>query len=92
MNELKFECESKGSKFNILQDIYEQLPFFVCNNKILNKNHQKDIAMYMYCQETGVPPYKGDYGEQPKLWIEKYHIIKSSIDLRNNMIKEKEKR
>ena len=89
MNELKFECESKGSKFNILQDIYEQLPFFVCNNHILKQEYQQDISMYMYCKETGVPPYKGSYNEQPKLWLQKYYIIKSALDIRTDIMKEK---
>ena len=92
MNELISESKEKGSKFNILQDIYEQLPFFICNNLLLNQDYQSDIAKYMYCNETGVPPHKGDYGEQPKLWIQKYYIIKSAIELRNKILKEKEKK
>ena len=92
INDLVNESKQRGSKFNILQDIYEQLPFFVCFNIILDQNYQEDISMYMYCSETGVPPYKGAYGQQPKLWIQKYYVIKNAIEIRNQMLKEKEKR
>ena len=89
IDELAEESNDRGSQFDMLQDIYEQLPFFVCSNQILDQSYQEDISMFLYCQETGVPPYKGAYGEQPKLWIQKYYIIKSAIDLRNKMMKDK---
>ena len=85
------ESKNRGSQFNIVQDIYEQLPFFVCINNILNQKHQEDISKYLYCQETGVPPHKGDYGQQPKLWIEKYYIIKSSLEIYYKMQNTKQK-
>ena len=81
----------QGGKFSLLKDIYEQLPFFVCRDNLLNVEYQEDIARYLYCKETGVAPYKGDYGQQPKLWIQKYYIIKSAIDLRNTMLQERQK-
>ena len=37
INDLVNESKQRGSKFNILQDIYEQLPFFVCFNMILDQ-------------------------------------------------------
>ena len=91
IDELIKESKTRGSQFNLLQDIYEQLPFFVCLNVFLDKKYQKDISKYLYCRETGVPPHKGDYGDQPSLWLEKYYIIKNAIDIRDNMIRDKHK-
>ena len=89
IGELVEESKDRGSQFNLVQDIYEQLPFFVCFNHILDQECQKDISKFLYCQETGVPPHKGDFGEQPKIWIEKYYIIKSSLEVYYKMQKDK---
>ncbi len=89
---LKQESESfrkKGSKFSDLNNIYEQLPFFCCYNNILDEKHQEDIGRYIYCQETGTPHYKGDYDDTPIIWIEKYFIIRSTLEMRKNKLSEK---
>ena len=89
---LKQESEKlrkKGSEFTDLNNIYEQLPFFCCYDNILDEKYQKDIAKYIYCSETNTPPYLGSYGDIPILWIEKYFIIKSTINIRNKKIAEK---
>lgn len=75
----------KGNDFNIYKSVYTYLPFFSCLNHFLNKDLQKDIQKYIYCKDFGISPYNGDYGEQPSVWIEKYNIIKSTI---NNIEKE----
>ena len=64
--------------------IYEQFPFYVCSNKMLNKDCQKDISKYLYCRDTSTPYYQGAYGNTPSLWLEKYNIIKNAIILLNN--------
>ena len=33
----------------------------------------------MYCEKFGIPPYEGDYGKQPCLWVEKAFIIKKAF-------------
>ena len=38
----------QGGKFSLLKDIYEQLPFFVCRDNLLNVEYQEDIARYLY--------------------------------------------
>ena len=91
---LKEESENQqrqGSLFTTLNDIYEQLPFFCCYNNILDEDSQKDIAKYLYCNETNTPPYTGSYGETPVSWIEKYFIIKSTLEMRNKKLLEKNK-
>ena len=61
------------------QSIYSQLPFFCCKNIVLDRDIQKDIQRYIYCKDNNVPPYKGDYDEQPALWVDRYFIIKSAF-------------
>jgi len=78
----------RGSCYDTLIDVYHQLPFFACVNMFLEEEHQKVIAQYIYCKDTGVQPFKGGYGDQPKLWVEKYGVIKSAINTLNNMKKE----
>ncbi len=88
---LKEESEfvsKSGNSLNILNNIYEQLPFFVCNNKILDRDCQKDIAKYAYCKDTNTPPYSGSYQDTPSLWINKYYNIKSAMILRDKKLKE----
>ena len=46
----------------------------------------------MYCEKFGIQPYKGDFGDQPCLWVEKAFIIKKAFaKLEGNQI-EKAKR
>ena len=41
----------------------------------------------MYCSEFNVPPFKGEYGQQPALWTQKTFIIKQAFAKREkNMI------
>jgi hypothetical protein len=40
---------------------------------------QKDISRYIYCRDNNVPPYPGNYGDQPQKWIEKSFVIKNII-------------
>jgi len=89
--ELKLESETvskSGNLLDILNNIYEQLPFFVCNNRIIDKECQKDIAKYVYCKDTNTPPYTGSYQETPGMWIEKYYRIKNAMMLRERKLKE----
>ena len=79
-----YENNQKGKEFDVAQSINSQLPFFTCRNIIYDKEIQKDIQRYLYCNECNVPPYKGDYGEQPALWVDKYFIIKKSLAKREN--------
>ena len=65
------EHQKKGSSFTTLIDLFEQLPFFVCNNKIIDEKAQKDISRYTYTKDTGTPPYPGSYGDVPHIWTRK---------------------
>ena len=69
----------EGKQFDIAQSVNAQIPFFACRNIIFDKQLQKDIQRYVYCNESGVPPYKGSYNEQPAMWIEKFFIIKNTF-------------
>jgi len=72
--------EEKGKSFDVAKSIMAQLPFFSCKNMVLDEKSQKDIAKYIYCNDFNVQPYKGSYGEQPKIWIEKSFIIKKLMN------------
>ena len=80
--------QKKGSSFSTLNNIWEQLPFFVCINNIINKKAQKDISKYIYTKDTNTPPYSGSYQDTPSLWINKYYTIKNAMILRDKKLKE----
>ena len=83
------ERQKKGSSFTELNNIYEQLPFFSCVNKIIDEKAQKDISRYIYTKDTNTPPYPGSYGDIPHIWEQKYYIIKQAMMLRENKLREK---
>ena len=85
------EHRKKGSSFTVLTDIYEQLPFFSCVNKVIDRKAQKDISKYVYTKDTNTPPYPGSYGDTPQIWEQKYYIIKQALTLRENKLREKAK-
>ena len=83
--------QKKGSSFSTLNNIWEQLPFFVCTNKIIDEKSQKDISMFIYTKYTNTPPYSGSYGDTPQIWEQKYYIMKQAMMLRDNKLREKAK-
>ena len=88
--ELK-EHQKKGGLFSTLNNIWEQLPFFVCTNNIIDEKAQKDISKYIYCTDTNTPPYPGSYGDMPSVWLQKHYIIKQAIMVRDQKLREKAK-
>ena len=74
------QANYEGKSFNIAESVMEQLPFFACNNLILNKESQADIARFIYSRDFNIPPYKGSYGDQPSKWIEKSFTIKNLLE------------
>ena len=82
------EANREGKNFNIAESVMAQLPFFSCNNLILDRDAQKDISRYIYSKDFGISPYKGSYGEQPKLWIEKTFILKNLMQRQENKAKQ----
>jgi len=60
--------------------VYQQIPFFACYNFFIDPIYQKDISRYIYAQETGTPAYSGQYGQQPAVWVEKFFIIKKTLN------------
>ena len=89
---LQIESEkhrNRGSSFSTLNNIWEQLPFFVCNNIIIDEKDQKDISRYVYSKDTNTPPFRGSYGDTPSIWVQKYYIIKHAMALREKKLREK---
>ena len=80
-----WEMQKMGNKLSILDSIWDQLPFFCCPNQVLNRDMQKDISKYIFSKDAHVPVYPGSYGDQPKLWIDKYNIIKSAFNTRREL-------
>ena len=85
------EHRKEGSSFTLLTNIFEQLPFFTCENNIIDEKAQKDISRYVYTKEANTPPYSGSYGDTPHIWIQKYYIIKQAMMIRENKLREKAK-
>ena len=71
---------NNGENSGAILDTYTQIPFFSNINIFLDAKLQSDIRRYMYAKDTGTPPYSGGYGETPKLWLDKYFLIKSIIN------------
>ena len=69
----------EGKSFDISEAVYSQLPFFACRNILFDKDIQKDLERYIYCEKFNVPPYKGDYGDQPCLWVQKSSLIRKYL-------------
>ena len=69
----------EGSNLHIAESVMTQLPFFACNNMIMDVEAQKDIARFMYARQFKISPYKGSYGEQPKKWVEKSFLLNNLI-------------
>ena len=40
---------------------------------------QKNIERYVYCEQFGISPYPGSYGEQPAKWVDRAFIIKNTL-------------
>jgi len=76
----------EGKDFDVATAVSSQLPFFGCNNIVLKNEYQKDISKYLYCKEFGIPPHKGEYGEQPYKWVQKYQIIKNALSKREEIM------
>ena len=83
------EHQKKGGSFSTLNNLWEQLPFFVCNNNLICEKTQKDISRYTYSTDTNTPPYSGSYGDTPYIWIQKYYIIKQAMMLRDQKLRKK---
>ena len=69
----------EGKEFDVFEAVYSQIPFFACRNIFFDKESQKDLERYLYCEKFGVAPYKGDYGEQPFLWVQKSSLIRKYL-------------
>jgi len=74
------EVNLKGGSFNIGESVMAQLPFFACNNILLDRESQKDIARFVYSRDFNISPYEGSYGEQPAKWVAKAFLLKSLLE------------
>ena len=92
IQETKEFNEKQGKEFDIESSVQAQLPFFSCKNAVFSKEMQKDIQRYIYCEKFGISPYKGDFGDQPCLWVDKTFVIKKAFArLESNQIEKARK-
>ena len=92
IQETKEFNEKQGKEFDIESSVQAQLPFFSCKNAVFSKEMQKDIQRYIYCEKFGISPYKGDFGDQPCLWVDKAFVIKKAFArLESNQIEKARK-
>jgi len=90
--ETKQVNSQSGKKFDIVESLIAQIPFFACISQIRDEKYLKLINKYIYCTETGTPAHKGDYGEQPTRWVQYFFIIKNALAKREKMMTDKFKR
>tara|TARA_Y100001963_G_scaffold118422_1_gene164973 strand:+ start:2589 stop:2855 length:267 start_codon:yes stop_codon:yes gene_type:complete len=79
------------SGFDEDKSLIAQLPFFTCVNHFYTDEISKDLERYSYCNNTGVVPYKGSYGNQPASWVKKYFAIKNAYAIKESMMIDKQK-
>ena len=75
---LQFNHE-QGKDFDIGESVVNQLPFFACQNSLVDISIQKDVERYIYCEKFGVSPYSGSYGEQPASWVKRSFQIRKAL-------------
>ena len=79
IEEVKEFNETSGKSFDVSESVVSQMPFFACRNILFDKDIQKDVQRYLYCEKFNVPPYEGGYGSQPYLWVEKAFLIRKYL-------------
>ena len=84
IRETKEMNETTGKSFEVSGSVKSQLPFFACNNILFDKEFQKDIERYIYCENFKTPAYPGGYDDQPALWVQKSFIIKKAVNKTQN--------
>lgn len=88
IQETKEFNEETGKSFDVAESVVTQIPFFACKNILFDKNSEKDVQRYLYCEKFNIPPYKGAYNEQPYLWIQKAFLIRKHLaKVESNQIK-----
>ena len=85
------EINSKGKSFDVGLSVSKQLPFFSCMNILYDKDAQKYVEKYIYCQDFNVAPYDGGFGSQPKKWVDRAFIIKKALAKREESMINKQK-
>ena len=79
IEETKEFNETSGKSFDVSESVVSQMPFFACRNILFDKDIQKDVQRYLYCEKFNVPPYEGGYNKQPCLWVEKAFLIRKYL-------------
>ena len=85
------EFNKEGKSFDVGLSVSKQLPFFSCMNILYDKDAQKYVEKYIYCQDFNVVPYDGDFGSQPKKWVDRAFIIKRALAKREESMINKQK-
>ena len=85
------EINSKGKSFDVGLSVSKQLPFFSCMNILYDKDAQKYVEKYIYCQNFNIAPYDGDFADQPKKWVDRAFIIKKALAKREESMINKQK-
>ena len=85
------EFNKEGKSFDVGMSVSKQLPFFSCMNILYDKDAQKYVEKYIYCKDFNVAPYDGDFGSQPKRWVDRAFIIKKALAKREESMINKQK-
>ena len=79
IEETKEFNKTSGKSFDVSESVVSQMPFFACRNILFDRDIQKDVQRYLYCEKFNVPPYEGGYNKQPCLWVEKAFLIRKYL-------------
>ena len=60
-------------------------------NILYDKDAQKYVEKYIYCQYFNVTPYDGGFGSQPKKWVDRAFIIKKALAKKEESMINKQK-
>ena len=86
------DFNSKGKSFDVGLSVSKQLSFFSCMNILYDKDAQKYVEKYVYCKDFNIAPYDGDFGNQPKKWVDRAFIIKKALAKREESMINNRKR
>ena len=71
--------EKQNKSFDVAESLVAQIPFFACPSKFMDISLNADIERYVYCEKFNIPPFEGDYDNQPAKWVRRAFAIRAAL-------------
>ena len=71
--------EEQNKSFDVAESLVAQIPFFACPSKFMDISLNADIERYVYCEKFNIPPFEGDYDNQPAKWVRRAFAIRKAL-------------